>query len=57
MAQPDPRDLERLNEIADLVRAKQCFLVSQARRSTFSEEMVSCGLRERVAHLREELAP
>lgn len=54
-SQPDPHDLERLNKVADLVRAKRRILVSQTSRPTFSERQVSCGLSDLLEHMREEL--
>jgi predicted AAA+ superfamily ATPase len=51
-SQPDPYDLARLNKAADLVRAKRRFLVSQVRRSTFSERESSCNIIDLLAELR-----
>jgi len=50
---PEPQDLARLNKVADLVRAKRRFLVSQTRESAFAERQVSCGLADLLAYLRQ----
>jgi hypothetical protein len=52
-SEPDPEDLERLDRVADLVRARKRFLVSQTPRPAFSERRVSCDLAALLAHLRE----
>lgn len=52
-SQPDPRDLERLDRVADLIRARRRILVSQTRETVFSARRVSCDLPSLLAHLRE----
>jgi predicted AAA+ superfamily ATPase len=53
---PDPQDLDRLERVASLVRARTCILVSQTRRPAFSERRISCDLASLLAHLRREPA-
>ncbi|MBX3025076.1 DUF4143 domain-containing protein [bacterium] len=50
---PDPRDLERLDRAADLIRARRRFLVSQTPRSVFSDRRASCDLATLLDHLRD----
>lgn len=52
-SEPDPQDLERLDRVADLVRARKRILVSQVHRSAFSDRRVSCDLASLLAYLRE----
>ena len=52
-SQPDPRDFERLDKIADLVQARRRIIVSQVRESAFAGRHVSCALGGFLAHLRE----
>lgn len=49
---PDPEDLERLDRVADLVRARKRFLVSHTRSPAFSDRRVSCDLATLLAYLR-----
>jgi hypothetical protein len=51
---PDPQDFERLDHIADLVRARRRILVSQTRKAAFSDRRWSCDLAALLARLREE---
>jgi hypothetical protein len=53
MVAPDPRDLDRLDRAADLVRATKRIVVSQTRRSVFSDRRVSCDLEALLAHIRD----
>jgi predicted AAA+ superfamily ATPase len=50
---PEPQDLERLDRVADLVRARKRILVSQTRQPVFSDRRVSCDLTSLLAFLRE----
>ena len=52
-SEPDPQDLERLDRLADLVRARKRILVSQTRQPAFSDRRVSCDLAALLAYLRE----
>lgn len=52
-SQPDPHDFERLDKIADLVRARRRIVVSQVRDSAFADRHVSCSLPDLLTHLRE----
>ena len=52
-SQPDPRDLERLDRVADLVRARKRILVSTTRTPALSDRRVSCDLSTFLAYLRE----
>jgi predicted AAA+ superfamily ATPase len=56
-SQPEPRDLERLDKAADLVRANKRIVVSQMRESTFSERKGSCSLGDLLVRLRERGTP
>jgi hypothetical protein len=49
---PAPEDLDRLDRVASLVKARRRFLVSQTRKSVFSEPRVSCNLTDLLDHLR-----
>lgn len=53
-SQPDSHDLARLNRAADLVGATRRVLVSQTRRSTFSQRQISTSLRRLTTHLRKK---
>jgi predicted AAA+ superfamily ATPase len=50
-SQPDSRDLDRLQTVADLITARRRFLISQTRESTFSEEVSSANLPDLLAQL------
>lgn len=50
-SQPDPRDLERLNKVADLVGATTRILVSQTAQSAFGGRQISCDLPSLLRHL------
>ena len=50
---PTPEDLERLDRVADLIRARKRILLSQTRQPAFSERRMSCDLPALLAHLRE----
>lgn len=52
-SEPEPRDLERLDRVADLVGARKRILVSQTREPAFSDRRVSCDLASLIAYLRE----
>jgi hypothetical protein len=51
-SQPDPRDLERLDRVADLVRARKRIVVSTTRTAALSDRHVSCDLGTFLEHLR-----
>lgn len=50
---PEPRDLERLDRAADLLRAHKRILVSQVRRAAVSDRRVSCDVAGMLRLLRE----
>ena len=54
-SQPEPRDLDRLEKVGGLVRARKCILVSQVLESTFAAGRASCSLTDLLAHLRNHL--
>lgn len=51
---PDPRDVERLDRVADLVRAHKRIIVSQTRTPAFSERRWSCNLAALLGRLRDD---
>ncbi len=52
-SQPEPRDLERLDRVADAVRAGKRIVVCKPRQPVFSARRVSCDLASLLVHLRE----
>jgi predicted AAA+ superfamily ATPase len=56
-SQPEPRDLERLDQAAELVRAHKRIVVSQTRESTFSGHASIVSLGDLLVRLRERGAP